>query len=198
MQNLTHNPSDTELSRGFTVARYKKAISQIPPDRDAIATMICNRFTERYIAPVSIQGTHGFTIMAVSCLMIEALETFRQGWKNSERQSKAAFCYFFDASEPFKDFRGYVQIFYTHIRCGILHQAETTGGWRIRRDKSPLIDVNNLTINAELFLNVLKLVLDDYCDMLKAADWESTEWRNARNKLGEIVKNCRIPIDSHS
>lgn len=197
MQYLAHNPSDTELAHGVTVASYEKALGQIPPDRDAIAEMICSRFTERYIAPVSTHVTHGFTIMAVSCLMIEALETFRQGWRSSDRQSKAAFCFFFDASEPFKDFRGHAQTFYTHVRCGILHQAETTGGWRIRRDRSPLIDAKNQTINADLFLKALKQVLGDYCEMLKAAEWESTEWKNARKRLGAIVENCRIPIDSH-
>lgn len=195
MQVPTHNPSDTELAHGVTVASYEKALAQIPPDRNAIAEMIRNRFTERYISPVLTHTTHGFTIMAVSCLMIEALETFRQGWKSSDRQSKPAFCFFFDASEPFKDFRGHAQTFYKHVRCGILHQAETTGGWRIRRDKSPLIDVNNLTINADLFLKALMQVLDDYCDMLKAADWESTEWKNARKRLEAIVENCRIHID---
>jgi len=79
-------------------------------------------------------------MMAVSCLMIEALECFLQGWSSSENRSKAAFCLFFDAHDQFKDLRGYGQHFYKNVRCGILHQAETTGGWRIRRDKSCLFD----------------------------------------------------------
>ena len=33
---------------------------------------------------------------------------------------------FFDAVDSFKAFRG--RDLYKHVRCGILHQAETTGG----------------------------------------------------------------------
>jgi hypothetical protein len=69
-------------------------------------------------------------MMAVSCLMIEALECFRQGWIDTKERGKGAqaFRLFFDTAEPLKEFRGYAPAFYTHVRCGILHQAETTGG----------------------------------------------------------------------
>jgi hypothetical protein len=40
--------------------------------------------------------------MAVSGLMIDALESFRQGWPSSEGKSKAVFCLFFEASDEFK------------------------------------------------------------------------------------------------
>jgi hypothetical protein len=156
MNTTTHDPEDTELAPGFTVRDYKKARDSHPPDRSAIAEAIRGRFADRYIKPVSAPPRRGFTIMAVSCLMIEALESFRQGWETSDRQSKAAFCFFFDASEPFKDLRGHAQAFYTHIRCGILHQAETTGGWRIRRDGGPLFDPAALTIDADRFLDALE------------------------------------------
>lgn len=189
-----HNSLDTELASSFSCRDYKEICNRQPPGREAIAEAIHRRFSERYIEPISAKP-HGFTIMAASCLMIEALETFRQGWESSNRLSKEAFCLFFDASEPFKDFREHAQTFYTHVRCGILHQAETTGGWRIRRD-GPLLDVKNFTINANLFLFALRQELNDYCDMLKAADWEGTEWKNARRKLNAIVENCRTPIDS--
>ena len=41
---------------------------------------------------------------------------------------------FFDVESAFAPFRGHVRDFYKGVRCGILHQAETTMGWRIRRD----------------------------------------------------------------
>lgn len=181
----------TELASKFTVRDYERARDSHPPNRAAIADAIHRRFSERYITPARVKkGRPGFTMMAVSCLMIEALESFRQGWDNSEGQSKASFCFFFDSWEPFKDIRGHAQAFYTHIRCGILHQAETTGGWRIRRDNSGLFDAHKRTVNADRFLDGLDQVLKNYCDRLHIAAWDSVEWKNVRKKLKAIVRNC--------
>ena len=41
---------------------------------------------------------HGFTIMAVSCLMVESLESFCRGWEHSKgKRGELAFCHFFAA-----------------------------------------------------------------------------------------------------
>ena len=190
-----HDPANTELANNFTVRDYERARDCHPPDRSAIADAIRNRFTERYITPARAKPArgkpHGFTMMAVSCLMIEALESFRQGWDTSDRQSKAAFCFFFDASDHLKDFRGHAHAFYTHVRCGILHQAETTGGWRILRGKSPLLDPTAPTVNAERFLKALEQVLNEFCDDLKKAPWDGSEWKKVVAKMNAIVRNCR-------
>lgn len=188
----SYDPTETELASGFTVRDYEKARDE--RDRDAIAEAIRRRFTERYIKPVSGSASykHGFTIMAVSCLMIEALESFRQGWERSDRQSKAAFCFFFDASAPFKGLRGHAQAFYTHVRSGILHQAETTGGWRVRRS-GLLFDPTALTINATLFVAALRQVLDIFCDDLKGAPWDGPEWKKVRKKINAICRHCARP-----
>jgi hypothetical protein len=191
MSTATHDPADTELAPGYRVRDYEKDRDSQPPNPIGIADAIRARFTDRYVAPVKSSPRRGFTMMAVSCLMIEALESFRQGWETSDRQSKAAFCFFFDASEPFKDFRGHAQAFYTHVRCGILHQAETTGGWRIRRDGSPLFVPAALTVNADRFLDALEQALGDFCDGLKAAAWDSPEWKKVRDKMNAIVRHCR-------
>lgn len=191
MTRKAHDLANTELASKFTVRDYESARDCHPPDRSAIADAIRRRFTERYIKPAWAKPRHGFTMMAVSCLMIEALESFRQGWETSDHMSKSAFCFFFDASEPFKDFRGHAQTFYRHVRCGILHQAETTGGWRILRDKSPLFNPRVPTVNAEHFLNALEQVLNEFCDSLKAAAWNGSEWKKVRDKMNAIVRNCR-------
>jgi hypothetical protein len=189
MNATPHDPENTELAPGFTVRDYKKARDSQPADRDAIAGAIHGRFTDRYIKPVGAEPRRGFTIMAVSCLMIEALESFRQGWETSDGKSKSAFCFFFDALPQFKDFRGHAQAFYTHVRCGILHQAETTGGWRIRRDGA-LFDATALTVNANCFLDALEQALGGFCDGLKTAAWDDPEWKRVRDKMNAIVRHC--------
>lgn len=183
---------DFELTKGFTVGSYKAL--EAARDTRQIAKFIRNRFSGRYIEPLLSVPTgkkSGFCIMAVACLMIEALESFRQGWEDSKGKSETAFCSFFDHFEPFKELRGHGSQFYAHIRCGILHQAETTNGWRIRRELgAPVFDSENLTIGANAFLDALKLSFDAYCSELELADWNADIWRNARSKLAAICKNC--------
>jgi hypothetical protein len=122
--------------------------------------------------------------------MIEALESFRQGWTTSDGQSKAAFCFFFDDADAFGEFRGQGQQFYKNVRCGILHQAETTGGWRVVRI-GPLFDPGTLTVNATLFLETLEHVLDGFCNELKTSAWDSAEWKKVRKEMDAICANCR-------
>ena len=123
--------------------------------------------------------------------MIEALESFRQGWENSDRRSKDAFKLFFEASTQLAEFRGCADEFYKHVRCGILHQAETTGGWRIIR-KGLLFDSSSLTINASKFMRSLEQELAHICDILESADWNSEEWNRVRTKLYAICRNFSV------
>ena len=191
---VTDDPELTKLATGFTVRDYKAA--RDARDRNRIAEAIRLRFTERYIKPAKApKRKHGFTIMAISCLMIEALESFRRGWPNSNNKSEVAFCYFFNTTESFKELRPYCEQFYKNIRCGILHQAETTGGWRITRDarKALFFDSESLTLNATHFLQNLSEALNGFCDQLKTTDWDSKDWMNVIKKMNTLCDNCRRP-----
>jgi hypothetical protein len=153
-----------------------------------IAELIRSRFTERYVVPIEAAGAkeHGFCTMAISCLMIESLESLRRGWEHSKRFSKEAFQSFFQRNS---NLRGIPADSYTHIRCGILHQAETTGGWRITRS-GPLFDASSLKLKARAFHRALKTILDRYCDELVAADWDSELWVNCRKKMDAVIRDC--------
>lgn len=189
---IRRDSTSTELASNFDERDYERASNGHPPDRAAIADAICRRFTERYITPVRSKERHGFTMMAVSCLMIEALESFRQGWDTTHGpKSKAAFCHFFDSSEPFRQLRGHAQAFYYNVRCGLLHQAETTGGWRIRRDGGALFNAIDLTINAEKFLQGLERVLLDFRNELRAAEWNGPAWKKVHIKMRAIIRHCQ-------
>jgi|SRR5580700_8305432 hypothetical protein len=87
---VTMPPSDAEstfIASKFTVRQYRDATAN--KDRDAVAEAIRRRFTERYVDPVlNGKNKHGFTQMAISCLMLEALESFLRGWKKSIRKSE--------------------------------------------------------------------------------------------------------------
>lgn len=188
-----------KLASGFTVGDYLDAVDA--RNREVIAEGIHRRFTERYLQPVSDTAAkrHGFTMMAIACLMIEALESFRRGWGDTSQrgQGKQAFCSLFDAEGAFAPFRGHAADFHKGVRCGILHQAETSLGWRIRRD-GDLLSVNAgiRTINATKFVCALRKALARYRDILKAAAWEDEIWVLLRKKMDRVCANCTSNLPS--
>jgi len=163
-------------------------------DRSKIAGLIRTRFTERYLEPaLDNPKRHGFAMLAVGCLMVEALESFRNGWRNSSGKSEAAFCSFFQAHDEFKDLRPVAHEFYRAIRCGILHQAEATEGWRIHREPGMFVQNGGVrSISAWEFCNGLKSVLSRYHDELITADWADDRWIKTRKKLQAICHSCGL------
>lgn len=185
--------SQVKLSSKVTVAKYIEF--ERARDREEISEFVYDRFYERYMVPILALDSdekHGFSIMANCCLMVEAIESFYRGWPNTNGKSASAFCDFFDRANEFSDIKGYSSKFYKNVRCGILHQGETTGGWLItRKESSPLIDPDSLTINATKFLTALKAHLEGYQAELSKSDWDSEIWKNLRKKMDAIIGNCR-------
>src|SRR5438105_10967771 len=102
-------PKTTQLSKNYKVAQYENLEAARPPNRAEIAKFFVERFTERYITPINAAGKkhkHGFCTMAVSCLMIEALESFWCGWRDTNNRSALAFCQFFQRTPAFSAFLG--------------------------------------------------------------------------------------------
>jgi hypothetical protein len=180
---------NTMLSSGVSLTKYENMVAN--GDVPGIADFVEQRFTERYIAPMRVdpKKKNGFTIMAISCLLIEAIESFYQGWPDSNGKSSLAFCNFFDRNEGFAFMRGQGQSFYKNVRCGILHQGETTGGWHVRRS-GPIFDKKTKTINAKVFHDEIARVLKIYCDELRRSDWSAPIWRALRKKMRSVCKNC--------
>ncbi len=195
-QELPKNVDDVLLSNEISVKDYRDW--EKDQKKAEIIAFIQKRFEERYLLPITTSSSpNGFTMMAIGCLLIEALESFHNGWKNSAGHlGKDIFNNFFDRNISFKPFSGYGQSFYTNIRCGILHQAETKGGWIIRRkNKNCILDISSdpskKVINADEFIESLRLSLDEYCNELIVSDWEDEIWENLRNKMGSIIENCK-------
>jgi len=175
------------LSSSCTVGQYRDHVAA--RDRSTIANFVLERFSERYLRPIGISPEHknGFTMMAVSCLMIESLESFRRGWPDTRHKSQTAFQSFFSHWQEFDVFRPVSAGFYEHVRCGLLHQAETTGGWRIIR-RGPLLA--GRTINATRFVAALAGTLRTYSAELRQSQWDSEIWKNFRRKMDAICSNA--------
>jgi hypothetical protein len=180
------SPIETRLSRDVTVAQFRTM--EAADDRVEIGRFVVKRFDERYFAPItSAPQRHGFALMAVACLVIESLECFYEGRKDSKGVSQDMFEEFFKRPTGLESFGlGAKGWFYKQVRCGILHQAEVVGGWRILR-RGPLLDTNERTINAKKFVELLQKAVADYAIQLQT---NATLWKNFRNKMNAVCDNC--------
>ncbi len=173
--------------KGWIAANNRRA-------KRAVANFLWDRFDERYFAPfkpLSISDRNGFMIMAACCLVIEALEAFRRGWESSEGKSQCAFCSFLDRATEFHVFKGYSQPFYKHVRCGILHQGETTGGWTITlKPREPMFKREKRRIQADKFRAALARSLKAYTRALATSRPTDKIWKNCAAKLKATIKNC--------
>lgn len=181
----------TQLSENINSQELSDLINN--SQKEKIADFIYDRFYERYIRPIESldkKDKNGFSIMAVSCLMIESLISFKNGWEDTKNKSEKAFRLFLTTEPEFVAFKELSKPFYANVRCGILHQSETTSGWKIKR-KGEIYNSETKTINATLFLKALKRTLENYRNSLKNSEWDSSDWDNLRRKLRMIIQNCQ-------
>lgn len=169
-------------------------------DKTKISEFIYQRFYTRYIKPFEYSEKrykkmhkNGFSIMANCCLLIESLESFKNGWETTDRKSQKAFESFFKSEPEFEEIKKarLEQDFYKNIRCGILHQAETTNGWTIDRISNKYFNAKTKKIDATKFMEKTKKTLKCYKDKLKNDDWDSEIWDNFRRKMRKIISNCK-------
>lgn len=175
----------TMLSSSFSLDRIEQLVAN--GDRKTLSAFLRQRFQERYFSPLETsQAKNGFTTMAVACLVIETVEAFHQGRTNTRGKSREIFSDFFARDTALKQFGDSNDWFYEHLRCGILHQGETTGGWKIRRS-GPLLNNQSKVINASRFLAELKKIVNSYSLQLVNDD---LLFSNFVCKMNAICKNC--------
>lgn len=179
----------TKLTESITVARYREL--EAANNRVACGRFIVERFHERYFAPaLHAETRHGFTLMAIGCLVIEALECFYQGKEHSKGRSEAMFKSFFERKTGLEGFGAEANWFFRDIRCAILHQAETTSGWRVRR-AGKLLDMQARSINAYFFVLHLQKAVTSYARQLETDD---KLWQNFCKKMAAVCRNCEHPL----
>jgi len=187
--------NDFLLTSNVTVGQTRKWMTNKDDDaKSKLIELVRHRFYNRYLKHIECIDS-GFLMMAVSCLMIETIESFRQGLRDTSGRGVGLqmFKDFFEVEQMlFPGFNSISKYFYANIRCGILHQAETTNAWRILRDDSPILNKDERTINSKKFVNALGGALDNYIEQLKANDFNSAIWKNVLLKLDDICENCNI------
>lgn len=183
------------ILKKVTIEDYYHFVST--KNKTLIADFIFHRLHSRYLKPFLFEDQtfikkfkNGFSIMANCCLLIETLQSFKNGWENSKYRSKEAFLQFFSDNNRFELLRSNSSDFYNNIRCGILHQGETVGGWRIHRNGILLYDNTTHVVNSIVFATYLEESLEDYRRKLISEEWDSEIWDNCRRKMRRIIDNC--------
>lgn len=163
------------------------------PWQRAFENFFVERLTTRYFAPIeAIRGLQndsgeGFSIVAIQCSLIEFLGSTLEGksyrynpgkkLKLGEFEydgGKAMFISFLTTAPPFKSVfdDALSKVFYEGVRNGLIHEARTKGGWKIKKTRptqGPFVD------------GLTKIVWRD--DLQRAFD-EFIEWYRA-----ELPKN---------
>ncbi len=143
-----------------------------------------DRIRGRFLIPVEVIENHpddnvswfsGFAILALDCLIIETLHQFYNGLNETTGEHKQAFWNFFHASVHFNEFtEDTAHIFYSHFRCGILHQAQTKKQSKVRFAEDRMVQLVNqnnlqagLIIDRKMFHKALCKEIEDYATRLR-------------------------------
>ena len=136
----------------------------------------------------------GFAVLAIDSAVIETLEQFRRGVRETPWKKSGEFFRVFLTTTRLKKFFtvATADLFYTTIRCGILHQGETKSDSLVTK-KQPRFVVRpshtgkGIVVNARRFHEELETAFEDYVSAILGGD------QNLRaafiKKMGHIAKS---------
>ncbi len=143
------------------------------------------RIDTRYLCPIDSIQRHdrqlgeGFAIAALFCSLIEFLESCERGdnfhyrvgkkdallrYEYDQYQAKGYFREFLTKRKPFDALipSDLIDSFYRDVRCGLLHEAQTKGGWLLSIDPSGGALISRQGTQIILFRNRLIPALEEY------------------------------------
>lgn len=161
---------------------------------NAAVEILRDRIYGRYFNQIDMLSAdinaNGFTIMALNCLLIETLYQFKEGKKRTPSDNKANYATFLNTEFP-KDFddQHIAERFYSDIRCGILHSAQTQNESRLSdcTDKATKLDGTTLIVSVSRVTQILKIYFDGYTN--KLLDENEFDLRN--NFIKKMKYVCR-------
>lgn len=138
-----------------------------------------------------VERRYGFSILAIDCLLIETLQSYREGLTDTKNKSREMFERFLTSSKGFREHfsKDQATSFYHEFRCGILHQAEVMGPsllWSVGLLKGEKTD-GTPYINRTKVHEYLKDEIKRYSDELR--DPKNSELRkNFKTKMDFIAR----------
>ena len=187
-----------KISKNYSTTDWIKLKFDSEQDWEEACKIFYDRLYSRFLKPIKMIEDYefsGFVIMALDCLLIETYQQFYNGEKETpKRKSKEYFKQFFNDTSFKEDFKERMaDMFYDHVRCGILHQAETKSNTKIKiNDNLPIVkyakNENGLIINRTKFHKKLISIINSYIKDLRNPTNEDLR-KNFQKKMNYI---CRI------
>lgn len=168
---------EVNISPNYNKESYLKLnldLQSSESDWNVAVTILKDRIEGRYLNQIDLLSNdvnaNGFTIMALNCLLIETLYQFREGKdKTPARQNKEVYSDFLMHEFP-REFSSQriAESFYTDIRCGILHSAQTKNESRLsdREDIVVAFEQNTLVVSVKGVSSLLKTYFERYLQKL--------------------------------
>jgi cation transport regulator ChaC len=183
----------TEIASGFAVGRYqviRQALDPASPETQEWSEVLDafqRRIEERFLRPIIellkvydqdlVSTRPGFAILALDCLLIDTIQSFREGRVSTNEVSTAVSFRNFLSRPIFNSFSNRDrQEFIHYVRNGLLHNGETRGDWKvnIRHQTMLFADPNtgSRTINPRLFHAAIVEEFEAYRDELEVGSPE--------------------------
>jgi hypothetical protein len=184
------------ISRKYKAKHWEALTFESEADWEIAVAIFQDRINTRYLEHIGrIIGhrTSGFAVLTLDCALIETLEQFRQGTEGTPSRQGEKYFVSFLRGTSFKEHVGEeeARLFYTSIRCGLLHQGEAKSSLVKRNSTLPLIslteDHKGVIVNAKAFHAQLEKAIHEYSELLGKP--ESTKEREAfRKKMNYICQ----------
>jgi hypothetical protein len=186
--------SSIQISPKYSVADWVALDLSKEKDWKKAIAIIADRLDGRFfkmVERIQDEDFSGFAVLALDCLLIEALQQFKTGVEETPfRKCGEYFETFLTAPGFDKHFnRDTALTFYHQFRCGILHQAEIKKSSRVLRH-GPLVrptqDGEGLVVNRKKFHAELRRAFASYLRALRRGDLTLRE--NAKKKMKSICR----------
>lgn len=130
-----------EIAPNFTDDDWKTLAFRSERDWIRAVAVLRRRLEARFLRPARSllrQERSGFAILALDSLLVETLEQFRRGVKETPRGAAEGYFIEFLTGPYFGQAfnQTTAKLFYRTVRCGILHQAEVKSTSLVRRDSA--------------------------------------------------------------
>jgi hypothetical protein len=181
----------TEIASNYTVTDY----TLVRPDLDAanpraeawteVIDVFRRRIDERFLLPIALLlspqagSVPGFAILALDCLLIDTIQSFREGRVTTGEIRPGRSFKNFLRSPRFTAFSSRDRDdFFHYVRNGLLHNGETRGDWKVRADTVNMLTKaasGTRTVNRTLFHEAIVAEFNEYCAKVSSGDPKTRE-----------------------
>lgn len=153
-------------------------VSSDERDWNSAIRMFEDRFNERYFDPIDLlinnPEKNGFAIMAINCLMVDAFYQFKHGDNTVDKNTRKYTSFLLKEFKHIIIDQDMALKFYKHIRCGILHSAQTKDGSMLSTECENAVEYFKgkacIKVNVVKFTAEMKNYFYDYTQRLKTGD----------------------------